>query len=398
MTNFLIRKFIKNYKNVNNSHVRENYGELGSIIGIIANAILSVSKISIGTIFNSVSIMADGVNNLSDTGSSVITLIGFKLAGKPADRDHPFGHARLEYISGLVVSFAILFLGLQLVKTSFDKIINPEPLEFSIIMIVVLAFSIVVKLWLYYFNGKLGDEISSATMKVTSMDSRNDVITTSVILAAILISKVTGLQIDGYMGVVVALFIIYSGVNILKDILNPLLGELPNNQVIEEIENKIMEYDGIINIHDLVVHNYGPNRYFATVHAEVDAKEDILISHDLIDNIERDFLEDLDINLVIHLDPVITDDKEIDELRNITHNILKSINGNLSMHDFRVVKGTTHTNLIFDVVVPLDHEIKTDELVYKIDELIKAENETYYAVITIDINYMSTCINKPDMK
>jgi len=398
MTNFLIRKFIKNYKNVNNSHVRENYGELGSIIGIIANAILSVSKISIGTIFNSISIMADGVNNLSDTGSSVITLIGFKLAGKPADRDHPFGHARLEYISGLVVSFAILFLGLQLVKTSFDKIINPEPLEFSIIMIVVLAFSIVVKLWLYYFNGKLGDEISSATMKVTSMDSRNDVITTSVILAAILISKVTGLQIDGYMGVVVALFIIYSGVNILKDILNPLLGELPNNQVIEEIENKIMEYDGIINIHDLVVHNYGPNRYFATVHAEVDAKEDILISHDLIDNIERDFLEDLDINLVIHLDPVITDDKEIDELRNITHNILKSINGNLSMHDFRVVKGTTHTNLIFDVVVPLDHEIKTDELVYKIDELIKAENETYYAVITIDINYMSTCINKPDME
>jgi len=398
MTNFLIKKFIKNYEDVNNSHVRENYGELGSIIGIIANVILSVSKISIGTLFNSVSIMADGINNLSDTGSSVITLIGFKMAGKPADRDHPFGHARLEYISGLVVSFVILFLGLQLVKTSFDKIINPEPLEFSIIMILVLMFSIIVKLWLCRFNGKLGDEISSATMKATSMDSRNDVITTSVILVAILISKMTGLQIDGYMGVFVALFIIYSGVNILKDILNPLLGELPNNQFIEEIENKIMEYDGIINIHDLVVHNYGPNRYFATVHAEVDAKEDILISHDLIDNIERDFLEDLDINLVIHLDPVITDDKEIDELRNVTHNIIKSIDENLSMHDFRVVKGTTHTNLIFDVVIPLEHGIKTNELVDKIDELIKAENETYYAVITIDINYMSTCINKPDME
>jgi len=401
MINFIIKKYIKDYENTKDSSVREAYGKLGSIIGIISNLFLCVSKISVGMIFKSISITADGVNNLSDTGSSVITLIGFKMAGKPADKDHPFGHERIEYISGMIVAFVIVLLGLELVKSSFDKIMNPESIKFSYIMIVVLILSIAVKLWQSYINGKIADKISSAAMKATSLDSRNDVIATSVILASIIVSKTTGYQIDGYMGMIVALFIIFSGVNILKDLMNPLLGELPDPELVESIENKIMEYEGILNIHDLVVHNYGPNKYFATVHAEVDARQDILLCHDLIDNIERDFATDLDINLVIHLDPVITDDKETNKLKNQVSEIIKLIDERLSMHDFRIVKGKTHTNLIFDVVVPVDFKIQSKELINKIEKSINEKdevNEIYYLVVTIDKNYVSTCINKPNMK
>ncbi len=401
MINFIIKKFIKDYENIKDTSVREAYGKLGSIIGIISNIFLCVSKLSVGIIFKSISITADGVNNLSDAGSSVITLIGFKMAGKPADKDHPFGHERIEYISGMIVAFVILLLGLELVKSSFDKIINPEPMNFSYIMILVLILSIIVKLWLSYINGKIADKISSAAMKATSMDSRNDVIATSAVLVSIIIAKITGYQIDGYVGMIVALFIIYSGINILKDLMNPLLGELPDPEFIESIENKIMEYEGILNIHDLVVHSYGPSRYFATVHAEVDAKQDILLCHDLIDNIERDFARDLDINLVIHLDPVITDDKEINKLRDKVSDIIKLIDERLSMHDFRMVKGKTHTNLIFDVVIPVDFKIPSKELINKIEKSINDENELdeiYYLVVTIDKNYISTCLNKPNMK
>lgn len=401
MTNFIIKKFINDYENTKDASVREAYGKLGSIIGIIANIFLCVSKISVGLIFKSISITADGVNNLSDAGSSVITLIGFKMAGKPADKDHPFGHERIEYISGMIVAFVILLLGLELVKSSFDKIINPEPINFSYIMIFVLIVSIIVKLWLSYINGKIADKISSTTMKATSMDSMNDVIATSVVLISIIIAKITSYQIDGYMGMLVALFIIYSGFNILKDLMNPLLGELPDPEFIKSIESKIMEYEGILNIHDLVVHNYGPSKYFATVHAEVDAKQDILLCHDLIDNIERDFARELDINLVIHLDPVVTDDQEIIKLRDRINSIINSIDERLSMHDFRIVKGKTHTNLIFDVVVPVDFKILSKELINQIEKSINEENdedERYYLVVTIDKNYVSTCLNKPNMK
>ena len=401
MTNLIIKKFIKDYNNTKDVSVREAYGKLGSFIGIISNVILCISKISIGIIFSSISITADGVNNLSDAGSSVITLIGFKLAGKPADKDHPFGHARIEYISGVIVAFIILLLGLELVKSSFEKILNPEPIDFSYLMVFVLIFSIALKFWLSSLNAKIADKISSATMKATSIDSRNDVITTSAILVSVLIIKFADFQIDGYMGVAVALFIIYSGINILKDIMNPLLGELPDPEFISTIEERIMSYEGILNIHDLVVHNYGPSRYFATVHAEVDAKQDILICHDMIDNIERDFAEDLDINLVIHLDPVVTDDKEINNLRDKVSRIIRSIDEKLSMHDFRIVKGKTHTNLIFDVVVPVDFEIQAKDLINRIEKSINEVNEDgeiYYLVVTIDKNYVSTCLNKPNMK
>lgn len=394
MTNFIIKKFIKNYESVNDPKVRESYGVTASIIGIIANIILSAGKILTGTIFNSISVMADGVNNLSDGASSIITLIGFKISGKPADKDHPFGHARMEYLTGLILGIAVLLVGVELIKSSFNKIMNPSETTFSIAMIIVLILSILIKLWLSLFFNKLGDKISSAPLKASSTDSRNDVISTAVVLLSILISKTTGYEVDGYVGLLVALFILYSGYEILKDILNPILGEMPDEEFVESIENKILAYDGILNIHDLVVHNYGPNRYFATVHAEVDAKEDILKSHDLIDNIERDFARNLNINLVIHLDPIITDNKEINALKSMTDKIIKSIDERLTMHDFRVVKGDTHTNLIFDVVVPVDYEIKSSELVELIEKEIKKENETYFAVVTVDKNYVSTYINE----
>lgn len=393
MINFIIKCFIKDYENVSDPDVRENYGTTSSIVGIIVNILLSLSKIVIGTIFNSIAVMADGVNNLSDAGSSVITLVGFKISGKPADEGHPFGHARIEYLTGLILGVAILLVGVELIKSSFNKIMNPEVTTYSSVMIIVLVISIIMKFWISYFYKKIADKISSATIKAASTDSRNDVISTSVVLLSVIISKFTGMEIDGYMGVLVALFILYSGVDILRDILNPILGEMPAPDFINKIEKKILSYEGIINIHDLVVHNYGPNKYFATVHAEVDAKEDILKSHDMIDNIERDFARDFDINLVIHLDPIITSDNEINQLRCMTGKIVKSIDDKLSMHDFRVVRGETHTNLIFDVVIPVGYEIKSNELIEKIEKAVKEENKDYYAVVTIDKNYVSTYMN-----
>ena len=393
MTNFIIKKFIKNYEDVNDPQVRESYGTVSSITGIVANTVLSISKILTGILFNSISVLADGVNNLSDGASSVITLIGFKISGKPADKDHPFGHARMEYLTGLALGIAVLLVGVELIKSSFNKIINPEKTVFSIEMTAVLIVSMLAKLWLSLFYNKLGNKISSAAIKASGADSRNDVVATAVVLVSLFISKLTGYEVDGYAGMLVAVLILYSGFEILKDILNPILGEMPNEKFVESIENKILSYDGIINIHDLVVHNYGPNRYFATVHAEVDAKEDILKSHDLIDNIERDFAKDLNINLVIHLDPIITDDKETNVLRSMTERILKSVDEKLTMHDFRVVKGETHTNLIFDVVVPVDYKMKSREIAELIEKEIKKENEKYFAVVTVDKNYVSTYIN-----
>ena len=397
MIDFIIKRFIKDYENVRDSSVREAYGKLGSVVGILTNVVLSLSKIAVGVIFGSISITADGVNNLSDAGSSAITFIGFKMSGKPADKDHPFGHARIEYLTGLAVGVIILLLGAELVKSSFEKIINPDTSAFSWVMAGVLALSIAVKLWLSFFDSRLAEKISSSTMKAAAMDSRNDVIATSAVLASIFIAKFTGLEIDGYMGVIVALFILYSGYSILKDILNPLLGEMPDPDFVKKIENKILSYKGILNIHDLVIHNYGPNRYFATVHAEVDAKENILKSHDMIDNIERDFARDLDINLVIHLDPIITNDSKINRLRSMTEGIIKDIDETLTIHDFRVVEGETHTNLIFDVLVPAGYEVKSSELVRKIEKSVKSADENYYAVVTVDRNYVSTYMNDPEM-
>jgi cation diffusion facilitator family transporter len=398
MTNFIIRKFIKNYKDVKDAEVREAYGITASVVGIIVNALLSAAKIITGILFNSISVIADGVNNLSDGISSVITFIGFKMSGKPADDNHPFGHARIEYLTGMILGIAILLVGFELLETSFKKIINPEKIIFSPAMIIVLILSILSKLWLSLFYKKLGNKISSSTLIASSTDSKNDVVATAAVLLSVIISELTGYQVDGYGGILVALFILYSGFDIIRDILNPLLGEMPDEEFQKSIEKKLLSYEGVINIHDLIVHNYGPNRHFATVHVEVDAKDDILKSHDLIDNIERDFSRELGINLVIHLDPVITDDKEINSLKKMTEKVIKSIDESLSIHDFRAAIGETHTNLIFDLEVPDSFKMASSELVKLIDKKVKKENETYFPVVKIDRNYVSTYMNSPEMK
>ncbi|MBP3886171.1 MAG: cation transporter [Cellulosilyticum sp.] len=390
MTQFLIKTFIKDYDNVKDFKVRESYGLLGGLVGIIANLLLCTTKIAIGLLGGSIAILADGLNNLSDAGSSIVSLIGFKLSSKPADEDHPYGHARIEYLSGLIVSFIILLLGIELIRSSFDKILHPESLNFSWLMVAALVLSILIKVWLYLFNRNLGKRIDSTTMIATATDSLNDVIATTAVLIALFIAKFTGFNLDGYMGVIVGLFIFYSGFNLIKETTNPLLGEAPSTELVETIQVKLLSYPNICGYHDLVLHSYGPNRYFASVHAEVPSDAHLLECHDIIDMIEKDFSRELGINLVIHLDPIITDDALSNNLKQQVEKIVHDIDLNLSIHDFRIVSGQTHTNLIFDVLVPTSFKIKPTLLAQMISEEIKKMDETYYAIITIDTNYIST--------
>ena len=393
MTNLLIKLFVKDYNNTNNIHVRERYGKFAGIVGIASNFLLFLIKITVGALFHSISITADAVNNLSDSGSSIVTLIGFKISGKPADEKHPFGHARMEYISGLIVSFIILLVGLQLVQSSVNKIIHPEPAEFSIILIVVLSITILIKLWQFMFYRKIGRIIKSETLFATSADSRNDIFATSAVLAASIISRLTGFNLDGYIGLVVALLIIITGINLTRDTISPLLGTAPTKELVDLIYKKIMSYEGIIGLHDLAVHSYGPSKRYASVHCEVPAEQDIMISHDIIDNIERDFLKDLGIHLVIHLDPVITDDAKINDLKVKVKNLIEEISPDITMHDFRVVIGVTHSNLIFDVVVPYNCQYDDEELAELISEKIQEMDDKYRAVITVDHAYIPNDIH-----
>lgn len=393
MTGLLIKFFIKNHTETKLPSVREAYGRLGSIVGILANLILCTTKIGVGFLFNSISILADGFNNLSDAGSSIVTLVGFKLSSKPADEDHPFGHARIEYISGLIISFIIFLLGFELIKSSAHKILHPEPLVVTSPMIFVLVFSIVLKLWLSYFNHKLGKIINSSTLEATAVDSRNDVVATLAILIAIIIAHFTNLQLDGYMGIFVGLFILYSGYNILKDTTSPLLGQAPDAKFVQELGHSLLSYDGILGFHDLVLHSYGPNQYFASVHVEVSSEEDLLSCHDKLDIIERDFKANFNVDLVIHPDPVVISDPETMALRYKVSQLIQTLHPNLSLHDFRIVLGTTHTNLIFDVAVPPGFKTSPKDLAAQIDSLVKTIDATYYTVITVDMNYTSTSIS-----
>lgn len=389
MVQFIVRMFIKDYEDTKNPIVRKAYGRLGNIIGIICNILLSSSKIIVGFLFNSLSITADGINNLSDMGSLLISLIGFKLSGKPADDDHPFGHARIEYISSLIISFIIIWLGLELIITSFKKIFNPDPIEVNIVMLIVLTASIIIKLWLSYVNKTLGEKISSPSMKATASDSLNDALATSGVLISILIYKFTKINIDAYIGLAVALFIIYSGMQILRDMTNELVGMAPDDNLVTSIHEKILSYEGVLGLHDLVVHSYGPDRCFASVHVEVSYKEDILKSHDLIDKIEKDFSLERGIHLVIHLDPIMVDDPLTDQLHKLAADSIQKIDPKLSIHDFRIVVGNTYKNLIFDVTVPHSLKISDQELIMKINDLLRQEDPCYTAIITIDRSYTS---------
>lgn len=388
MTQLLIRLFIKDYQNINDFQVRGRYGKFAGIVGILSNFLLFVIKITAGTLFHSISIIADAVNNLSDSASSLVTLIGFKLSGKPADAEHPYGHARIEYLSGLIVSFIVLFLGIQLIKSSIHKILYPEVTQFSPVVVLVLVASILIKLWQSLFYRKVGKLINSLTLTAAAADSRNDILSTSAVLLAVIITRLTGYNLDGYMGVVVALFIVVTGVKLVMDTSSPLLGMAPSKELVDRIYQKILSYDHIIGLHDLTVHSYGASQYFASVHCEVSAEQDILVSHDIIDNIERDFLMEEGIHLVIHLDPVETGNPRTDELRLKVEALIKELSPELGMHDFRVVWGVSHTNVIFDIVVPYNFHWSDHELVQRITQQIYTINPTYHSVITVDHQYV----------
>ena len=388
MTELLLKMFVKDHKNTSNTRVREAYGKLAGAAGIVTNLILFALKIIVGTLSGSISITADAVNNLSDSGSSIVTLIGFKISGKPADARHPYGHARMEYVSGLIVSIIIMFLGLELIQDSIRKIIYPQAGWFSWITAAVLIISILLKLWQCMFYRKLGRRISSDAILASSDDSRNDILATSGVLAAAVISYITGFDLDGYMGTAIALFIIISGIKLIYSTVSPLLGTAPSHEMVDSIYKKILSYDGVSGLHDLTVHNYGVSRYFASVHCEVPADQDIMVSHDIIDNIERDFLKDMGIHLVIHLDPVITDNERVNELRQRVRELINDIAPGIDIHDFRVVDGATHSNLIFDVVVPFGFKYSDDELTDIISDKIMEIDSSYRAVITVDHNYV----------
>ena len=387
MTKLLIKLLIKN-ADATTPKGRELFGRLAGAVGIICNLILSVMKLIIGTVTNSVSITADATNNISDAGSSIVTLVGFRLSGKPADKDHPYGHARIEYISSLIISFLILLIGCSIFKESVTKIFNPEESLFNVATVIVLVASIFVKLWLSVFNKYLGKQIDSKALEATAIDSRNDVITTFAVLVASIISHFTGFNLDGYMGVIVSVFIFISGINLVKETLDPLLGQPPTKEMFETIENKILSYNNVLGVHDLMVHSYGPNTYFASAHIEMDAKIDVLICHDIMDRIERDFKSDLNIHLVVHLDPTILDSPEINELKEMVNDIICEIDRELTFHDFRVVVGEENKNVLFDVVVPPEYKYSDEELERIITEKIsETSNGKIFTVLVIDHSY-----------
>lgn len=390
MTNLLIRLLVKDHDNTDDPLVRGRYGRAASWVGILCNMLLFGAKVVIGTLARSIAITADAVNNLSDAGSSVITLIGFKLSAKPADKEHPYGHARMEYITGFIISFVILLIGFELIKTSTEKIIHPEPILFNAVTVAVLAGAILAKLWLGLFYKKVGRIIHSTALEAASADSINDVLATGAVLIATMFAAWTGIQIDGYMGLGVALFICISGVGLVRKTLSPLLGEAPDEELVRRIEDKIKSYPGVIGFHDLVIHNYGPDRYFATVHVEVPADRDILESHEIIDEIEKDFSSEMNIHLVIHMDPVVTGNADLDRLKGVVEGIVKDIHPDLSMHDFRAVIGKQHTKLIFEVTVPPTCKSNNEDLIYRICRAVRSCNPQYESVITIDRNYISS--------
>lgn len=386
MTKLLLRLFVKEYNQPQKPKVRSAVGKLSGVVGIICNLLLFGLKLLVGTISGSVSITADAMNNLSDATSAIVTLVGFKLAEKPADEDHPYGHARYEYLSGLAVAAMIVVIGFELAKTSIQKIFNPSAVEFSIPVAVVLIGSIAVKLWLCFFNRRLGKHIDSAALLATSADSRNDAISTTAVLIAALIELLTRWRIDGYMGLAVALFILYSGAMLARDTISPLLGETASPELREMIIGVITAQPKVLGYHDLMVHDYGPGQRFASMHVEMSAMDDPLECHELIDNLERECLKQLGVHLVLHYDPVVTGDAELERLKAVVEDILRQQDERISLHDFRMVRGKGHTNLVFDVALPAELMSQKKQIKKQMDAaLTQKEAGTYYTVVTFDI-------------
>ncbi|MCD8029074.1 MAG: cation diffusion facilitator family transporter [Erysipelotrichaceae bacterium] len=384
MFDILVKRFIKNYEDVESIEIRERYGTLCSILSIICNGIMVVFKLLFGYITGSVAIQADGFNNLSDMGSNLASLFGFKLASKHPDSEHPYGHGRYEYIMGLVISFLILMVALTSLKDSIVKIFYPESLTFTLNAVIVLVISIFMKLWMASFNKKAGNKIQSSTLLAASQDSLNDVITTSASLLSLSLCLVTDLPVDGMIGTIVSLVVLKSGIEIFKDTVDPLLGKAPDPKLVEEIKDFVMSYEVVHGIHDLMLHDYGPGRKYMTLHVEVNSKENIMHTHDCIDHIERDILKQYHILTTIHMDPLDLDDPLTNELKEKVTDVVKNIDIKYSIHDFRIVSGPTHTNLIFDVLVPSEDQISHSFLKKLINDDVKKINPTYDCVIQVD--------------
>ncbi len=387
MTKFLIQKFIKNPDDINNLKVRRNYGTLSSVVGIICNVFLFILKYIMGTLSGSISVVSDAFNNLSDSAGCMVTLLGYKLASKPADKDHPFGHGRMEYLTALTIAVLILIVAFELFRNSVNKIIHPGKLTFSLIVLISLLVSILIKLWMSFFNAFLGKKINSSVMLAAAKDSRTDVIATSATCIAVISSLYTNLPVDGIMGLVVSLFIFKSGIDIVKDTVDNLLGKPVDSDIVYAIKEMIGESDKIIGTHDLVVHNYGPGNMIGSLHAEVKSNEDFVFVHDMIDELERRIHRELNILMTIHMDPIETDNEQVNLSLDMIRNIILDIDPCLQIHDFRLVAGDTHTNLIFDIVVPYDCKYNNDDIKELIDKQLDKMEDNYYTVITFDREY-----------
>ncbi len=390
MTDLLVKMFVKNYEDTDNISVRTAYGVLASGVGIACNVLLSLAKMMVGMLLHSVSVMADAFNNLSDAGSSIIGLVGVKMAEKPADEDHPFGHGRIEYVAALIVAFLVIEVGFTFFKDSISKIRHPEELRFQMVSIVILGMSILVKLWLGMFNKKLGKKIDSQVMMATAADSLGDVIATAATVVSILFWKVTGINIDGFVGLGVSLVVMWAGIGIARDTLEPLIGEATTPEDYRRIKKFVEKYDGIMGSHDLIVHNYGPGRSMASIHAEVPNNVSIEVSHEIIDRIERDAAKELGIFLVIHMDPLETEDQTVLKVRKKTEKAVEELDSRCSIHDFRMVKGEDQINLIFDLVVPREYsEKKGDELMIRVIERMQEIDKRYQCVITLENSFVA---------
>ena len=395
MTQFLIRCFIKRPDDVKDAAVRTAYGNLASLVGMACNILLCIGKLLAGTLFGSIAIMADALNNLSDASSNVVSLIGFRLAAKAPDAEHPYGHARYEYLAGLVVSVTILAIGLSLLKESALKVLHPTPVVFSWLSIGVLAASLLVKLWLSGFNRAVGQKINSETLMATAADSRNDVLTTGAVLLSTILCSLTGYGImDGIMGVGVAAFILWSGWGLVMDTLSPLLGESPSPELVEHIERTVMSYPGVLGMHDLMVHDYGPGHQFASLHVEFPAETDPLTAHDVIDNIENDFLKKDRLQVTIHYDPIVTADASVGVLRARLQEHARQLDPQLSIHDLRIVPGDSHTNVLFDLVFPAGYTGDIDQMLAKMCQFVKEQDPKYCCVVKVEQSYASALPDK----
>lgn len=387
MVSLLAKLFIKNKDDITSPDVRRKYGVLCGAVGIFLNIFLFGVKFLAGILSHSIAITADAFNNLSDAGSSLITLIGFKLAGQKPDPGHPFGHGRFEYISGLLVSIAIILMAYELISSSIKKILHPEAVTGNLLVIAILLLSILIKLYMYFYNHTLGKKLNSSAMCATASDSFSDMIATSFVLFAIIVGKYTGLLIDGYCGALVGIFIFIAGIRAAKDTINPLLGQPPSREFVKQIEEIVTSYDEILGIHDLIVHDYGPGRIMISLHAEVSAHGDLVSLHDIIDNIERTLKKGLKCDAVIHMDPIVEDDEETNQLKEQITAFLKEYSPDLNLHDFRLVKGPTHTNIIFDVLLPMEFKHTDLEVKQYLSSKIAALDPKYYSVIEIDRAY-----------